>query len=114
MIKLKEKENIYILMAHHIMEIGMKINSMVMEWKLGLMGLVIKDFTIMEKNKELDNLNGQMVLLIKEISKRIIFMVKESIIGLMVENLLEIGKIEKWMERENILGQMEENTLESM
>jgi hypothetical protein len=77
------------------------------------MGLVIKDFTIMEKNKELDNLNGQMVLLIKEISKRIIFMVKESIIGLMVENLLEIGKIEKWMERENILGQVYYNYIYS-
>jgi hypothetical protein len=35
----------------------------------------------------LDNLIGQRELLIKEISKRMIFMVKESIFGLMVENM---------------------------
>jgi hypothetical protein len=62
----------------------------------------------------LDILNGQMELLIKEISKRIIFMVKESIFGVIKENLLEIGKIIKWMERENLLGQVYYNYIYSI
>jgi hypothetical protein len=42
-IKLMDKGNIYILMELNMLEIGLKINIMGKEWKLGLMELVMKD-----------------------------------------------------------------------
>jgi hypothetical protein len=42
-IKLMDKVNIYILMELNMLEIGLKINNMGKEWKLGLMELDLKD-----------------------------------------------------------------------
>jgi len=52
MIKLMVKELIHMLMEHIIMEIGLKINSMDLEWNLGLMEQNMKENIKMVRKME--------------------------------------------------------------
>lgn len=60
MIKHMGKENIFIWMEHNIMVSGEMINNMAMVLKHGLMELNMKEIMKMERNMELEHLNGQM------------------------------------------------------
>jgi len=58
---------INILMVLNMLDIGLKINKVVKELKLGLMVLVMLGVIKMGKNVVKGNLNGLMVLLMKVI-----------------------------------------------
>ena len=94
MIKLMEKENIFIKVLH-MKEIGKMINKMVMVQKHGMMALDIQVILLMEKKKEKGNIYGQMALLMKENLKIVHLMEKGNIYGIIIEFMMEIGKIIK-------------------
>ena len=75
MIKLMEKELIIIKMEPNMLEIGWKINNMVLEQRLGWMELDMKGNMSMEERKEQENSHGQMELYMKDLSKIIILKV---------------------------------------
>jgi len=111
MIKLMVLEPIHIWMVLNMKVIGLKINNMGKELKLGLMELDMKDNIIWEKNMEVANFIGQTVHYMKVIFTIIIFTAREHMNGLMEENILEIGKIIKWMAKVYLPGQMVENIM---
>lgn len=61
-IKLMDRGFIYIPMVQNIKEIGKMIFNKVLAYKVGKMGLNIKDIIKKEKNMEKENIYGQMVL----------------------------------------------------
>ena len=63
----------------------------------------------MARNKVKVSLLGQMVVPIKEISMRIIYMEEEYIAGLMEEYIMVHGSVTKCMGMEYLHGLMEEN-----
>lgn len=67
-------EFILTLMERDTKAIGGKISKMVLEKKLGLMGLVIKVIIDKEENQDKENLNGLMVRNMKGTFSKIIFM----------------------------------------
>jgi len=65
MIKHMEMENIYMLMEHNMMEIGLKTNNMERELKHGLMEVDMMETIKMDKKKGLENIYGQMGVAMK-------------------------------------------------
>lgn len=65
-IKLMEKESIYILMGQNMRGNGKMIYNMDMVRKFGMMDLNIQGIIFKGKNKDKVNMNGQMVLILKE------------------------------------------------
>jgi len=109
MIKLKEEGFMSIWMEQSILGIGKRIDNMDMELRLGPMELNMKETMSQEKNTGSDHLNGVMVQFILVNFIAIIFMVKECTLGQIIENMKANGKLIKCMEKEHLLGQMVEN-----
>lgn len=91
MIKLMDMVSILMQMAQSMKEIGKMIYNMVKVLKLGLMDLNILDSISMVRNKEKENMNGQMDHIMMVIGMIIKLQDLELIIGLMVEVILDNG-----------------------
>ena len=78
-------------MDQSMKEIGKMIYNMVKVLKLGLMDLNILDSILMVRNKEKENMNGQMDHIMMVIGMIIKLQDLEHIIGLMVEVILDNG-----------------------
>lgn len=83
--------SILMLMDQSMKEIGKMIYNMVKVLKLGLMDLNILDSILMVRNKEKENMNGQMDHIMMVIGMIIKLQDLEHIIGLMVEVILDNG-----------------------
>lgn len=83
--------SILMLMDQSMKEIGRMIYNMVKVLKLGLMDLNILDSILMVRNKEKENMNGQMDHIMMVIGMIIKLQDLEHIIGLMVEVILDNG-----------------------
>ena len=95
-------------------DIGKKINKKEKEKKNGRMVPVMREHIKKEKNQDLENLSGLMVVFMKAILRIIILMVKVLIFGEIKGNMWEIGKIIKWMDMEFLHGLMEEDMKENI
>lgn len=84
-------ELIYMLMDLNMKGNGKMIYNMVMELNHGLMDRNIQEHITKEKNKEKENINGLMVLIMMENGMIIKLLGMEHIIGQMVEDMSEIG-----------------------
>lgn len=91
MIKLMDMVSILMQMAQSMKEIGKMIYNMVKVLKLGLMDLNILDSISVVRNKEKENMNGQMDHIMMVIGMIIKLQDLELIIGLMVEVILDNG-----------------------
>ena len=98
MIKLMDLEFIAILMELNTKVIGKKINNMVMDLKHGQTEQDMKANTFKAKNMESADLHGLMEVLSTENSLTIIYKERVNTIGLMEENLMDHGWITKWKE----------------
>jgi len=106
MTKHMEMEHTFTWMVQNILGHGLKINNMVMVWRLGLIQLAMKEIMNKERNMELVLSNGliPLCLLVSFIS--ITFMGKESICGAMVVNTRVSGKITRCMAKVLLFGVM--------
>lgn len=104
----------YHIAVLNISAIGLKINKMDLDNKLGPIKLFTLDNIKMEKNMEKASLCGLTTVHMKEISFKTIFMGSVNINGKMVEPTTGNGKIIKCKVKEVLPGLMEENTLAIM
>ena len=112
--RLKDVVLTNIWMEPNMLEIGKKIDKMVMVLKLGLIMRNMKAIMSLVKNMELELLNGLTDPPISENSIIIIFMEKEFILGQIIENTRANGVEIKCMAKERSHGPMEENMLVNM
>ena len=83
--------HIDIQMEQNMKENEKKINKMEKEKIISLMVLHMKVNMLMVKNKDMEYLNGQIILCIRANLTIIIYMEKEFIFLLMIGNIMEIG-----------------------
>ena len=93
MIWLKDSGSIIILMEVNTLAIGIRINSMDLEKKNGMMEAIIKDFIKMLQKKDKVNIYGQMVIDILESGIIICSTEKAFLFGMIKDNILVNGKI---------------------
>lgn len=107
MIRLKEKEFIYIQMARCTLENGLMINNTDMVNKNGSMDHNMKETFKMDSNKVMEFFFGLMARLMKDSFISIKLKATENMYGLMRENMKDFGKIIKCMGKGSLPGQME-------
>jgi hypothetical protein len=95
--------------VQNIRENGLKISSMGMELKAGLMVRSTLEPINMGKRKVRDSSNGLTKQLMMEILKIIILKGLELTCGLTVENTVDSGLITRCMGKGNSIGLMEKN-----
>ena len=108
MIKHTVMEFIHMLTVLVMKVIGKKISKKVMEKKLGLMALRMKEIILMVKKAEKVFLDGQMGVCMKGNFWIIILMGEGLIRGEIKENMLVIGNVIKWKDMDCSLGLMGE------
>ena len=114
MIKLMEKASIFIQMEPSIRASGKKISNMAMEKKPGQMVLVIKDNTKRAEKMDMGSSFGLTAQPTKEISLITIFTAQESTPGQIKGNIMANGKTIKCMAKEYLLGRMAECMMENI
>lgn len=77
----------FMLMVQVMRVVGKMINKMVLDMKYGLMVLVIRGHIFKEKKKVMVCLDGQMILIMKENSWIMQYMVWDVMFGVMVEHI---------------------------
>lgn len=114
-IKHMAKVTIYTVMDPSTRESGRKISKMEKELNSGLMVLVMKVTTLMERNMALVSFYGQTEVLTLGSSLITISKEAESISGLMIDRMMESGRIIRCMvlgySNGLMVGNMRENTL---
>ena len=115
MIKLKVKENMFILTEPAILVIGYKTNNTVRVMKPGLMVLHLKVIMLKEKNMGMESLFGLIIVSMKVNFLKTIFMEKVYTLGVIIESFQAIGLTTKWKVLVYSLGpiivNMKDNTL---
>ena len=114
MIRLKEKEFIYIKMEHHIQVNGLMISNMAMELKNGQMVHNMMDISLKDSRKVMEHLFGMMETNMRGSSNQIVLKVSDIMLGLMEDNMKVLGEITKCMEEVSSHGLMEEGTKDNM
>jgi hypothetical protein len=108
-IKQTVKELIFPNVVPNMSETGLKTNRMEKDKKHGLMKQFILEIIKTGRSMEKVNLCGEMIVLTKGISMKILFTDLVGMNGKMEEFMRVNGKITECMERELSLGPMEEN-----
>ena len=109
MIKLMDMGSILMQMVLSMLDIGMTINSMGRELKLGQMVHVIKGAINQVKNMVLANFYGPISPHMKGNSSKTTYKARENIAGQTEELTQEIGKTTKWTDKDYSHGQIIEN-----
>jgi hypothetical protein len=85
---------------------GKTISNMARALKLGMRDLSMRECTLTERKKVLENISGLMALFMKVNGSTIALTERESIYGKMGENTMESGKIMIWKALVYTSGQM--------
>lgn len=108
-IKLMVQGNLFMSMVMYMMVSGLMTKHKAMELTITAMEQSIKDNGKKINSMDLEYKHGQMVAVIKEITKWGRNQVKVNTFGKMVVHMKETGQIIVLLEKDDIYGQMDEN-----